>query len=63
VYSTIYIHSVHVSHPAVISPSHPQMVLVSVSGKVNFFRDYRPNRHLLNLLSYTCYFTQGSSPT
>jgi len=43
--------TVRISHHAVISPSCPQMALVSVPGKVNFFHDDGPICHLLNIQS------------
>jgi len=52
VYSTININSVHVSNPAVISHSNPQMALVAVSSKVNFFHDDGLKCHLINHLPF-----------
>jgi len=51
VYSTNKHNQCTTSHPAVGSPSHPQMAVVSVSGKVSFFHDDGPKGCLLNLLS------------
>jgi len=65
VYSTNKHKLCTISHPAASSPSHPQMAVVSVSGKVNFFRDDDPKGRLLNILSsLECTFaTRHSSNT